>query len=254
MKVFLSWSGPRSHAVAELFNSWLPTFIQTLKPWISSEAGKGALWLNEINSELKGAAAGIIFVTNANRTEPWLLFETGALAKGLTKTRVCPFLIDLKTEDLSEPLTLFQATSFTADEVYKLLKSLNSYQPPDTQVPDASLRKTFDKFWPDFEGEIKKAVAENGRMTVPPKKTVEDLLPEILNAIRSLERRFDTFQSANDLEANQNWHPPQWMVPPQFAVNWLPGQEGPQGPKGPIGPTGSFIPRAPVQSPNEKHE
>lgn len=37
MKVFISWSGNKSHKVAMVFREWLPSVIQSLVPYVSSE-------------------------------------------------------------------------------------------------------------------------------------------------------------------------------------------------------------------------
>src|SRR4051812_13232017 len=37
MQLFLSWSGPRSKAVADALASWLPQAIHAVQPWMSSE-------------------------------------------------------------------------------------------------------------------------------------------------------------------------------------------------------------------------
>lgn len=36
MKIFVSWSGKRSKAVAELMSDWLKCVIQASQPWIST--------------------------------------------------------------------------------------------------------------------------------------------------------------------------------------------------------------------------
>jgi len=37
MKVFISWSGQRSAAVADALRYWLPKVIQALEPWMSAD-------------------------------------------------------------------------------------------------------------------------------------------------------------------------------------------------------------------------
>ncbi|HHM2111315.1 TPA: toll-Interleukin receptor, partial [Klebsiella pneumoniae] len=61
MKVFISWSGQRSKAVAELFNDWLKCVIQASQPWISTrDIDRGAIWFSEINDKLKDVSVGIV--------------------------------------------------------------------------------------------------------------------------------------------------------------------------------------------------
>ena len=62
MKVFISWSGECSKKVALLFRDWLPTVIQAIDPFVSSEdIEKGARWNTDIAQELKESSFGLIF-------------------------------------------------------------------------------------------------------------------------------------------------------------------------------------------------
>jgi hypothetical protein len=78
MKVFISWSGPRSKAAASALRQWLPDVIQFIDPWMSSEdIDAGARWSNEVTNQLAETRCGIICLTKDNQTVPWVLFEVG---------------------------------------------------------------------------------------------------------------------------------------------------------------------------------
>ena len=64
MKVFISWSGPRSRHLAEALRNWLPKVIQSLEPWMSdADISAGARWLSEVSTVLGDAKVGILCVT-----------------------------------------------------------------------------------------------------------------------------------------------------------------------------------------------
>ena len=48
MKVFISWSGRRSHEVADALAGWLKKVVQSADPWVSSEMERGVKWLAEV--------------------------------------------------------------------------------------------------------------------------------------------------------------------------------------------------------------
>ena len=109
MKIFLSWSGDRSGAVAAAFREWLPNVIQALQPWLSSaNIDQGTRWSSEVAAQLQETRVGIICLTPENISAPWLLFESGALSKTLAQTHVCTYLIGLEPTDLGWPLAMFQ--------------------------------------------------------------------------------------------------------------------------------------------------
>jgi len=67
MKIFISWSGPRSRAVAELLNDWTKCVLQATRPWLSTrDIDRGALWFSEIHDQLKDTSVGIVCLTQEN--------------------------------------------------------------------------------------------------------------------------------------------------------------------------------------------
>jgi len=117
MKIFLSWSGPKSQGVAIALRDWLPSVIQSVQPYVSSEdIDKGARWSTDIAKELEDSTFGILCVTKENIEAPWLLFEAGALSRWMDKSFVCPLIFDLKRAEVKGPILQFQSTIFeTAD-------------------------------------------------------------------------------------------------------------------------------------------
>ncbi len=111
MNIFLSWSGEQSKRIAELFNSWLPSVIQSINTFYSSnDIAKGKKWDYELSRSLDSCNFGIIILTKENITAPWIMFEAGALAKNIDTGRVCTFLFDIKDTDVVGPLASFQNT------------------------------------------------------------------------------------------------------------------------------------------------
>ena len=152
MEIFISWSGDVSKCVAMLFHQWLPRVIQCLRPWFSdADIGKGVRWASEISQKLDGINFGIICVTRENVNAPWLLFEAGAISKIIGIAKVCPVLLDIeKSEMSSSPLSQFQMTEIDKSDMFKLLKDINKCL-PGTSVSEDILKRTFEKFWPEFE-------------------------------------------------------------------------------------------------------
>jgi len=155
VKVFLSWSGDRSKAVAETLGTWLAQVIQAVEPWMSSGIEKGTRWQSEIADHLDEAKVGIVCLTSGNLTAPWILFEAGALSK--TKgSYVCTFLLDITPGDVEPPLGQFQHTPFTKGEVLKLIRNINGYveKSGERSLTEQVLSNMFDAFWPQLEAQL----------------------------------------------------------------------------------------------------
>jgi hypothetical protein len=154
MKVFLSWSGTRSHKVAMVFRDWLPSVIQKISPYVSSEdIDKGARWSTDIAKELEDSTFGILCVTRENIDAPWLTFEAGALSKTMDKSFVSPFLFDIKRSEVDGPILQFQSTIFEKEDIQKLVKTLNKAC-GENGLSDERLGKAFNVWYPTLEQEL----------------------------------------------------------------------------------------------------
>lgn len=189
MKVFLSWSGNRSKDVAILLNDWLCCVIQAARPWISTrDLDRGSLWFGEINDQLKDTTVGIICLTQENKNRPWILFEAGALAKGLSTSRVCTLLVDLEPKDIEDPLAQFNHTFPSRESMLSLTKTLNTSLGASA-LDSRILEQVFNTYWPQFEEGFKKVLA-NTETSAPSKpRPKEDMLGEILDNTRVMATR-----------------------------------------------------------------
>src|SRR5207248_9446457 len=124
---------------------------QSIELYVSSEdIDKGTRWFADIGSELEKTNFGIVCLTKENRNAPWVLFEAGAIAKSINKSRVTPLLINLSASDLEGPLVQFQAATISKQDMRRLLIAINNSL-GDQGLKDSQIDKAFDKWWPDLE-------------------------------------------------------------------------------------------------------
>ena len=192
MKVFISWSGELSKRVAELLKSWIEDVLQGTDVWISTEdIEKGSLWFTEVTNQLAETGVGIVCLTRDNMNTPWILFEAGAFAKGLTKNRVCPLLIDLSPSDLVAPLSQFNATLPNREDMLKLVKTINT-QRDQSSLSDERVGKAFERWWDEFEGKFKEITKEHKPRKEISRRPPEDMIEEILQTTRAIQRELQT--------------------------------------------------------------
>ena len=190
MKVFISWSGERSRRVAELLHTWIECVIQAVEPWVSSsDIDRGALWFTQIIDELSTTTHGIICLTRENKEKPWILFEAGALAKGLASSRIYTLLVDLNPEDIRDPLAQFNHTRPTEGEMFKLVSSINRGLEAKG-LKEGVLASAFKTYWPQFQEGLNQILADTEASTIPEApRAQEDILSEILNSVRGIDKR-----------------------------------------------------------------
>jgi len=160
MKIFISWSGNLSHEVALVLRDCIPSVIQNLETYVSSEdIDKGVRWFNDISKELESSNFGIFCLTKENIKEPWINFEAGALSKVIDDSRVCPFLFDIKRSEIKSmmPLSHFQSTIFKKEDMLKLMLSINKAN-GSKKLTDEKLKNSFEVWWPILEDNLNKCL------------------------------------------------------------------------------------------------
>jgi len=196
MKVFISWSGNRSRAIADLLRRWLPSVLQAVRPYFSpDDVAKGSRWSSEIAKELEASRIGLLIITPENQEAPWLLFEAGALAKNLDRSRVCPLMFGgMEPTDVKGPLVQFQAAQFSEHEMKRVMKMINGELAELALAPEV-LDGVFEMWWPKLEEQVAKELAGPTEGNGSRSRSERDLLEEVVALTRRLtsdrERRMD---------------------------------------------------------------
>jgi hypothetical protein len=192
MKIFLSWSGDLSLKIALAFRDWLPSVIQAVKPYVSSEdIDKGTRWSTDIAKELEASLYGILCITPSNMSAPWINFEAGALSKTIDKANVSPFLFNVKRSEVQGPLLQFQSTVNEKEDVARLITSINRRLEPKDKLDDTLLSKSFDVWWPQLREQLDALPPEDDQqsLVLRAEATNKDaILEELLELARNQQK------------------------------------------------------------------
>jgi hypothetical protein len=199
MKVFISWSGAVSRGVAVALRDWLPSVIQAVEPYVSSEdIDPGSRWGAEIAVQLDDTDFGVLCLTRENVTAPWLNFEAGALSKSVERARVVPFLFDLAPSDVPKgPLAQFQAVQPTKAGVLRLVRGMNDFC---GALPIERLEGTVEVWWPHLERDLR-GIQQQSELAQPvgPQRSTADMLAELLELTRGLQRELQAARATQPI-------------------------------------------------------
>lgn len=202
VKIFISWSGERSRAIADVLRRWLPSVLQAVRPYFSpDDVAKGSRWSSEIAKELEASRVGLLVITPENQEAAWLLFEAGALAKNLERSKVCPLLFGgMEPTDVKGPLVQFQAAQFSEDEMKRVMKMINGELAEAALAPDV-LESVFEMWWPKLEEQVARELEGIGDIDPEGRRPERDMLEEVLALTRRL---------ASDREKRLEFEHPAW--------------------------------------------
>lgn len=154
---------PLSQRIAELLFDWLPSVLQGIETWMSSQSiDAGTYWHKEITDNLHQSRDGIIVVTAENQKATWLNYEAGALAQSVTTRdgNVIPLLVDLKIAELEGPMNNLHVKVLDEAGVMSVLRVLNAHASPS--LGEKSLEREFQLKWPALKESVEQAIRELG--------------------------------------------------------------------------------------------
>src|ERR1035441_2605239 len=190
MKVFISWSGDRSHEIAKALSDWLPRVIQSIEPWISSrDIDAGARWGEELKEQLLVGRAGSLCLVPDNLDAVWIHYEAGALSKTVEKAMVIPYLSGVSITDLDQPLSAFYACEAAKEGTLKMLKALNKGTKP---LAESILHDAFEKQWSTLNARLAEISEGSGQVPV---KTERELLEHLISLARSSQDAIDNLRA-----------------------------------------------------------
>jgi hypothetical protein len=157
---------------------------------VSSKPGAGQ------SAQLKDTKFSIIVLTGEALKSDWIMFEAGATANAVGRTRACPLLFGLEPADVRGPLASLQLTRFTREDFSKLFKTINAAI-GEGKLEEPVLTSVFGKWWPDLE----KRVAEVLASAPPPKRPKRDtneMVEETLLLVRGIQNSLEAIPERNE--------------------------------------------------------
>ena len=190
MKVFIMWSGARSKILARELHQFLAAVVQRPQYFVSTEDIRtGTVWNNVIAGELETTHFGIACLCRDNLMSTWIHFEAGAISKASTEATVVPYLVGVDPSEVVGPLTKFQATVADRKGTLSLVHSINAAQPEVDRTSATALDTVFNALWGKLAKTIEDALSLPDDAIKAQPRSQDDILKEILNRLRDLERQ-----------------------------------------------------------------
>ncbi|WP_375186544.1 toll/interleukin-1 receptor domain-containing protein [Sphingobium yanoikuyae] len=200
MKVFISWSGERSKALAIALKELIPLILQYAKPWVSEkDISAGERWAQAISGELESSNFGILCITPENISSEWILFEAGALSKSMLDAKVIPLLFGLELSDLSGPLSQFQALKVDQRGVMDAIKAINAVS--ENKASEATINQLVPALWSQLQQKIDDIPGKPpaGKHMRPQGEILEELVSQV-RGLGSRMRDLDPDFSDRDIK------------------------------------------------------
>jgi hypothetical protein len=194
VSIFISWSGETSRSYAAILADWIPLLVPATV-FFSPAIEPGERSLRAIERALEECTYGIVCLTRSNLGSPWLNFEAGAMANALrviadelNQPPVVPLLFGgLTPADVKTPLSIFfQMRPPDKASIYDVVRGINKSLCEQARPP-LVLDALFHRLWPELENKLEHVQVDDD-LQAQPKRDVNDMVSEILEIVRTLQR------------------------------------------------------------------
>lgn len=94
---------------------------------------------------------------------------------------------------MKDPLAQFNHTLPDKNGIWQLVSTLNR-QLKENALSERIIERVFELYWPEFEKEFNKIIQNTPVLEIPVKRNNEDIMGEILNSVRSFDKRLRSIE------------------------------------------------------------
>jgi len=151
MQIYISWSGQTSYTLALLLRDLIRSVLPDIELWLSADDIKdGSRWSPDLIRILDQASFGIICADPSNHLSPWLIFETGALAKAIDKWSIQVVLFELSPADMRGPLTQYQPVRIDKADMRRMFEDIHANL-VQARTSRQQMLDLLEEAWPAFK-------------------------------------------------------------------------------------------------------
>lgn len=190
MKVFVSWSQPTSHKIAESIKEELSyIFNGKVEFWYSEEdIGGGGIAFSTIISALQESDMIIVCLDSSNYNKPWIYFESGfVFGKEYPADEGKPVIFPIVFDDLkfdtfkSTPFTNIQLRKFSKKclkEVLKRIDEIHKAKYGDPVFNPEAFQRFLDVSWSNLSKRVNNIIVQrtDGGNSMITEENVTDLI------------------------------------------------------------------------------
>ena len=148
MKLFISWSGPASQAIALTLSEEINTLMPWVDPWFSSRSILPGRWRRQLFDALHSTDYGIICLMPDNIVAPWIFFEMGIIVgRANSEQKIAPIAFGgLEVDTIGSPISDFQIFKKTKADFRKIIGDIYNAS-RRTSPKKSEVLNNFDSSW-----------------------------------------------------------------------------------------------------------